>query len=131
MSCLSPPSPQSLIKPTPLALFAMATFTRSSVQHLLPYIEFPGMWKASAVENCKACLRILHGYGVQAAAGLLDILHHFEPRGNDTTRVPTIAEYPSRDDLLGSMRAVMLGLGILGLSADDQVRAIMRLLWEF
>lgn len=102
----------------------MAMFTRSSVQHLLPYIEFPGLWKASAVENCKACLQTLCGFGVQAAAGLRSILDRFEPRGNDTTRVPTIGEYPSREDLLGMVRQVLIGLGILGLSADDHVRVV-------
>lgn len=97
-------------------------------------IEFPGVWLVQSVENCRWCLAVLQGWGIQEARELEYVLQRFEGQGvceiagefksKPITRVPTIAEYPPRDELLRLVRRVVHGLGVCGLSDDSDVRGL-------
>ncbi|KZV68690.1 hypothetical protein PENSPDRAFT_666256 [Peniophora sp. CONT] len=102
--------------------------TNASVLEVLrEEIEFPRLWRVDAVNDCQFVLNALRYYQVQEARTIAALVEHFEPTGTTVadrpiTRVPTIAEYPPREELLWCCRRVMNGLGLLALS--DELRVL-------
>ncbi|KZV61154.1 hypothetical protein PENSPDRAFT_671202 [Peniophora sp. CONT] len=93
---------------------------------LRDHIEFERLWTVDAVGDSRSVVNALQYYQVREASTIAALIERFEPTGTTiadqaVTRVPTIGQYPPRDELLSGCRRVMNGLGILMLSSELQV----------